>query len=301
MAADKTIEALIKTMEDAIENFQRQIPGIQKGLSDSLLTELKDLKLQDGKILNSPENLKLILNLKNKIERLIIGEGYKKEVQNFIEAFNTVGELQEQYFAAYNYKFKPSKTLQIIKEMSIDKTLNDLLGQGLQSNIVDAVQDVLIANVTAGGSYASMTQQLQNDILNSNAGEGSLQRYTKTITTDAINQYSAQYHETLAIDLNFDWGRYVGSNITTSREFCLLLTAKEWVHRSELPEIIKGHIDGHSCKLSSSTGLPLGMKAGTNVDNFKIMRGGWHCGHQWFWVPNAAVPTYIKARLDPAA
>jgi hypothetical protein len=139
---------------------------------------------------------------------------------------------------------------------------------------------------------------VRNHILTNDTGEGSLMRYTKQITTDAINQYSAQYHTLIAQDLQFNWGRYVGSNITTSREFCILLTKKQWVHKSELPLIIIGHIDGHDCKLSRTTGLPLGMIQDTNISNFQVLRGGYNCGHQFFWVPDSAVPESVKARFN---
>lgn len=297
MAADKTIQQLIQTMEDAVSSFQKSIPDIQQGLVDSLVTQLKDLQVQDGKILNSVQNLKLILNLKNKIENLIISEGYKDSVKQFIDAFNIVESLQLQYFSTFNQKFKPNKTLPIIKQMAVDATVNDLLGQGLQSNIVDAVTDIIKQNATSGGSYASLSDQLSKAIKGTQQTDGMLESYTKTITTDAINQYSAQYHEAIAADLSLNWGRYVGSNITTTREFCLYLTQKGWVHKSELPTIVHGDIDGHQCKLSKSTGLPLGMIPGTNADNFKIRRGGYNCGHQFFWVPNAAVPEDVKARI----
>lgn len=301
MAADKTIKALIKHMEDSIESFQKGVPGIQKGVLDSLVSQLKGLQTQDGKILNSVQNLKLINGIKNKLERLIISEGYKDNVKQYIDAFDTVASLQQQYFAEFNFKFKPTKTIPYIKEMAIDSTLNDLLGQGLQSNVVERLHSILQDNVTSGGSYVSLNDQLRSTIVGGDDTEGLLQRYSKTITTDAINQYSAQYHEALAMDLSLNWGRYVGSNLTTTREFCDRLTAKEWVHKSELPMIIEGVIDGHKCKLSKSTGLPLGMIPGTNADNFKIRRGGYNCGHQFFWVPDVTVPEDVRRRfIEPA-
>lgn len=296
MAVDKTVKAILDQIDSAINRFQKNIPGIQQGLFDTLLEQMKDLSVQGGKVLNSVQNLKLVMAIKNKLERLIVSEGYKEDVKDFIKAFDALDNLHTQYFAAFNQKFKPSKTLPLIKNAAVDKTLNDLLGQGLQSNVVDKIHDVLLQNITVGGSYASLTEQLRNSILTNETGEGVLERYSKTITTDAINQYSAQYHDTLAQDLNFNWGRYVGSNIKTTREFCDRLTAKEWVHRSELPDILKGHIDGHKCKLNKK-GLPLGMIPGTTVDNFKIRRGGYNCGHQFFWVPDSAVPENIKAKF----
>lgn len=300
MAADKTIKQLLDHVEKAIASFQKGVPVIQTGVLDSLQSQLKDLETREGKVLNSVQNLKLIAAIKNKLERLIISEGYKDNVKEFIKAFDTVDLLQNQYFAAFNKKFKPSKTLPIIKSQTIDTTLNGLLGQGLGVNIVDRIGGILKDSVTTGGSYASLTEQLREHIIKTET-EGSLERYTKTITTDAINQYSAQYHETIAQDLQFNWGRYVGSNITTTREFCDRLTAKEWVHRSELPAIVKGEIDGQTCKLSKSTGLPLGMIPGTDAANFKIRRGGYNCGHQFFWVPDSAVPENVKNNIGKAA
>lgn len=296
MAADKAIKDILQTIDKAIVDFQKGIPAIQSGVLDAVLLQLKDLETNNGRILNSVQNLKLMLRIKNNLERLIISEGYKKQVKEFIDTFNAVESLNQQYFAAFNQKFTPNKTLPIIREAAVGKTLNDLLGQGLQSNIVDPVGDILNQNITTGGSYNSLNEQLRNAILTNGTGEGGLERYTKTITTDALNQYSAQYHDVLAQDLKFNWGRYVGSNMRTTREFCEFLTKKQWVHRSELPRILEGIIDGHQCKVNKQK-LPLGMIPGTTVDNFKIRRGGYNCGHQFFWVPDNAVPENIKAML----
>lgn len=301
MAADKTARQLLEQIDKAVTGFQKGIPAIEAGVVETLLDLLKELDTQGGRLLNTVANLKRMLKIKYTLERLIINEGYKQDVQTFMEAFTVIESLHLEYFKQFNQKFTPSKTLPIIKELTVSKTLNDLIGQGLQNNIIDEVGDILQQNITSGGSYASLTKQLDQSIAGTKDQDGMLTRYTRTITTDAINQYSAQYHETIAADLNFDWGRYVGSNLTTTREFCELLTAKEWVHRSELPEIVKGHIDGHSCKLSKSTGLPLGMIPGTDASNFKVRRGGYNCGHQFFWTPSSAVPADIKARIPEAS
>ncbi len=162
-------------------------------------------------------------------------------------------QLQIDYFASFNVKFKPAKTLPLIQANAIDATVNSLLDSGIGVNVIDKVGDILRQNITGGGSYAEMNNQLRDHIMNTKSGEGSLIKYTKQITTDAINQFSGQYHDAIAQDLGLEWGRYVGSNLTTTREFCDLLTTKEWVHKSELTKIIAGKIDGKSCKLSNKT------------------------------------------------
>jgi hypothetical protein len=298
MAADKEIREVIKAMEKAINRFQGRVPKIQQGMFDALAEQLKDLSTKDGKVLNSIQNLKMIGNIRNKLERIVISPEYKSAVKEFMGAFETVSGLQQNYFTAFMEKFRPKATLKVLRNLSIDKTVNDLIGQGLQANVIDKVQNILRQNITVAGSYASLTEQMRNHILTSETGEGALERYSRTITTDAINQYSAQYHDAIAQDLKFNWGRYVGSNITTTRELCEYLTKKEWVHRDELPAILEGKVDGHQCKISKSTGLPLGMIPGTTVDNFKVLRGGYNCGHQFFWVPDSVVPDNIKNKKD---
>lgn len=295
---EQSIKAILSTIDDAIAKFQDAIPGIQKLVYEELQPIVKELQVKNGKLLNNVDNLKLIGTLQNKLEKIIISAEYKKSVQSFIDSFTTVSNLNNDYFSQFNKKYKPKNTLPIIKQLAVESTINDLVGQGLSSNIIAPIQKILQQNITTGGSYAKFQEQLQNHILQNETGEGSLQRYTKQITTDAINQYNAQYGETVAQDLQFNWGRYVGSNITTTREFCTLLTDKQWVHKSELPEIIKGHIDGTDCKLSKTTGLPLGMIPDTNADNFKVRRGGYNCGHQFFWVPDSAVPADVKMRFE---
>jgi hypothetical protein len=294
---DQSIEDILKTIDKAINKFQSAIPGIQRLVFEELQPLIKQIEIKDGKLLNNVNNLKLIGSLKNKLEKIILSPDYKKAVQNFLDSFTAVTNLQQDYFKQFNKDLKPKKTLPIIKQLAVESTINGLVGQGMSASVIDPIKKILTQNITTGGNYAKFQEQLRNHILTNDTGEGILERYTKQITTDSINQYNAQYHDAIAQDLQFNWGRYVGSNITTSREFCILLTKKQWVHKSELPEIIKGHIDNETCKLSKSTKLPLGMIPGTNPDNFKVVRGGYNCGHQFFWVPDSSVPANIKLKI----
>lgn len=292
------VNDILNTIADAVAGFQKGVPGTQQIIYEELLPIVKKLDVKNGKLLNNINNLKLIMGIKNKLQKIIVNNEYKKNVNDFIDAFHAVGDLNNQYFSSFNDKFKPTNTLPVIRQMAIEQTINDLVGQGLSSSVVDPIHSILKQNITTGGSYAQFTEELRNHILTNDTGDGSLEKYSKQITVDAIHQYNAQYQDTIAQDLQFKWGQYVGSLLTTSREFCVLLTEKRWVHISELPVIIAGNIDGKKCQVSKKTKLPLGMIEGTNAGNFKIRRGGYNCGHQFFWVPDSSVP---KALLDKFA
>ncbi len=297
----ETAEKILKTIQESIDKFQTRIPELQNLVYKELLPLLKELDVKNGNLLNNLNNLKALGDIKNKVERIIITGKYKEIVKDFIESFTQLSNLNNQYFWEFNNKYKPKNTLPIIKQLAVEATINSLIGQGMHQSVLEPVSKIINQNITTGGSYADFQEQIRKHITKTQEGEGFLEKYTKQITTDAINQYNAQYHEAVAADLRFNWGRYIGSNLTTTRQFCELLTYKEWVHRSELPEIIMGVIDGEELKLSRTTGLPLGMIPGTNSDNFKIRRGGYNCGHQFFWVPDSAVPEHVKRNLTKPA
>jgi hypothetical protein len=93
---------------------------------------------------------------------------------------------------------------------------------------------------------------------------------------------------------NPEWYMYVGSNLTTTREFCKRLTKKKYIHKSEIPTILSGDIDGHKCTINKKTGLPAGLIEGTTPENFEILRGGWNCGHSLIPVSTEAIPESIR-------
>jgi hypothetical protein len=73
------------------------------------------------------------------------------------------------------------------------------------------------------------------------------------------------------------------------------LCKKEYYHIEELPEILKGHIDGHTVPINPKTGVWAGGMKGTTVENFHVNAGGWECGHQDMGVSDEMVPENIRA------
>ncbi|MDO4813433.1 MAG: hypothetical protein Q3995_07960, partial [Eubacteriales bacterium] len=118
----------------------------------------------------------------------------------------------------------------------------------------------------------------------------------------SLSQFTGQNNKLLTDDLGVEWFMYVGSTMERTREFCQHMTAKKWVHVSEIPEILKGHIEYegevHKCKIYAKTKLPSGMIEGTNEDNFQVNVGGWNCRHQLVPVAAAAVPEEIRNKFE---
>jgi hypothetical protein len=299
---DKEIQAILEAIDKGIIDFQEAIPKIQERIYNKLLIFQKELSVQGETITNTVKNVKLLSSLKNELESIILDDtDYLEAVAKFAKVYDLVTQLNYKYFKAVETKFTPSKIMEEVKKQSVSLVLDGLTEAGLETNFINPVREIINTYVTTGGNYAKLSGELANYIkgYNSEAGpiDGSFVKFTKQITTDAINQYNAQVNEITSSDLGWEWYRYVGSNIKTTRTFCEALTKKEYYHRSELPQIIRGNfaefkeMDG---KIYDKTKLPQGMIDDTNTSNFQIYRGGYNCGHQAYPIPDYLVPQKVK-------
>lgn len=287
---------ILKTIDAAIEKFNKKIPAAQRRAFEGIADELKRLDTKNGKIKTTVANLKIIQSIKNKLVRLIVTPEYLKDVNEFVSSFNEITRLQNQYWQSVEKEFTPKVLLREIRKQAISDTIKNLTASGIGSTISEQIATILRTNITTGGSYAQLTEQLREKMLDTKT-EGALQKYAKQITTDSINQYNAQYTQSVSSDLGFDWFAYQGSDIVTTRPFCDAMTDLRYFHVTEIPRLLKADNlyyikDGVKTKVPiyDKTELPHGMIPGTNAANFQINRGGYNCGHQIRPVSERLVP-----------
>lgn len=299
-----TPSQLINQINDLVEksadNFNGKVPALQQRVLDEINILLKDLTLKNGRIQANIANLKIVGSIIRKLQKIIFDEGYKSEVSEYLKAFNRISSLQNQYFKALNERYKPTKMLEAIKVDSISSTLDGLTESGLKSNVLDPISKILKQNITTGGSYKELQETLRVNLTDDETGDGMMSKYLKTYTITSVSQYSRNYSQTASQGLNFKWFRYTGSNIKTTRCFCLAMTKKEFFHVSEIPSLLAGdfpEFQEHKCDIYSKTGLPDGMINGTNVSNFNTLAGGWNCQHGIYPVPDAFVPQELRDKF----
>jgi hypothetical protein len=288
------LDKLFRTIEAASSGFERKLPAIEQKLLEELLLLLKQFEVKNGKVLSNVANLNLMSRIKGKLEKLVLSKEYVKDVTDFVRSFSTIASLQEAYFTGASGGGKAKAYHAALQKAAVEQTVEGLTATGVRSNVLKPVSDILLTGITSGQSYAQMESSLRQALTDTKEGLGALSRYARTYTTDSVNQFSREYMAALTSDLGYEWYAYLGTNIETTREFCEHLSKKEYIHKSELPEILKGNIDGHQCRIYDKTGLPYGMKEGTTVDNFKVNCGGWNCGHQLVPVPEGSVPEAVR-------
>lgn len=299
-------EDILKRIDKSIRDFSKSIPGIQKDVLENILEELKKLDLRNGRIKPTVANIRLIGRIKNKLRGLILTDEYVESVKEFVKSFNDVTKLQNEYWKSIEKSFKPKTLLKEIRNQSIQDTVQKLTEAGIGVNIENQISDILRTNVTSGGSYRSLESQLRESLTDTDKSDGSLVKYTKQITTDSINQYSAQYTQTVSSDLGFEWFAYAGSDVKNTRPWCDAMSDIRYFHISQVPSLLKAEGLTYENKktgkreqvpIYQKTGLPHGMIEGTNAGNLFIRRGGFNCGHQIRPVSESLVPKDIKDKV----
>ncbi|MDR1595295.1 MAG: ADP-ribosyltransferase [Prevotellaceae bacterium] len=291
------IDRAIAIVEQAIKQFDGTLPALEAKVLNELLILAKQLKTDaKGNISTSVENLKLVNQIKSKLGNIIKSKSYIKEVADFGKAFDSLATYQDRYFSGIG-KLTKKGLLKEVRKSAMDGLVNGLVGAGLDQTLSRDIIDELKNAILAGENYGDLVTRLQN-IQSTPANAGLLAKHSKTYAHDAINDFMGQRNRIIGEDLGLKWFMYVGSNLTTTREFCEHLTKKKYIHESEIPTILSGDIDGHQCEIYAKTKLPRGLIDGTNPSNFSIYRGGWNCGHQLVPVAAEAVPPDIRAKIS---
>lgn len=290
-------DKLLKELSESVDKFNSSLNVIQSNVLAEVELLLKDIKISNGSIVQDVANLKKINQLKDRLSSVIISPEYTERVINFGKAFNTVERIQGEYFAELIEDYTAPELLGQIKKTAIEDTVAALTEEGINANITTRLGQILTDGVESGAKYTDLLKELKTFIEGDKEVLGAFEKYASTVTTDSINTFSATYNKIITDDLGMEWFTYAGSLVGDSREICEKLVAKKYIHKSELPEIVKGIINGKQIPIYKRTGLPYGMKAGTDANNFQTRRGGWRCNHLLLPVPEERVPVEIRSRV----
>ena len=293
---------IIDTLDNAADSFESIATKEQKKLFDEVLTLAKDLETDTlGKVKQTIGNLKRLTQIKAKLAALAKDKDWAAGIAKFAQYFGTLQKMQNEYYSQHfpeaTFSETAKKKNELMKQLAVQNTIEALMGDGLKANVTDKLNDILLRAVTTGAKYSDLQEELRAHLMGKDGGQGALVRYTTTYATTALSQYTGQHNKLLTDDLDTEWFMYTGSNKETTREFCEHLTAKKYIHRSEIPTILTGKIDDYQCAIYPKTGLPYGMIEGTTPENFQCNCGGWNCRHQLVPVADAVVPAHLRAKF----
>jgi hypothetical protein len=305
-----TPEQLIADLEDTIaeslDRFNGRLPKVEQDMYARILELSADLETdKGGRIKPSMKNIRLIGKIKEELTNTIFDGQYKKELANLIDTYDKVSTIQAQYFTSVAGRFTAPQIVKEVQKLAIESVTDQLGREAMGVNISAPIRAMLNQAITTGGTRKEFTEQARKFLLAEDGGKGSLTKYASLIATDSLNTYSRTYNSLITDDLGFVWFKYSGTLIDTSRDFCKeLIKASgrggclEYIHVSQISELLQGHICDVNVPIYDKTGLPEGMKPGTNTANFKTLAGGYNCDHQLTGLPTAMVPKRFRVKFE---
>lgn len=292
---------LISLLENSISTFNNQLPTFETSINSIVINLLNEMQVDvKGNIINNKGNLNNLARIKVQLEKSVLSDKWVNSVKELLCVFNVVEELQNEYYVSLDPEFRHTPLLRTITSRAVDACLQSLTESGLQCQVFSKINDLLKHYIISQKSFTSLVKSMQLFLNSTEDKTGLLSRYVSEIVTDALNQYSASYSQTVAQDLGFNWFIYTGGLHATSHDWCAKMVIKKYIHISEFPEVLKGHFTDGDIEINPKTKLPYGMFDETNIENLPIKRGGHKCTHQLIPVHEIIVPEHIKGRLNMA-
>jgi len=273
------IETLIL---DADARYAKTLQRFQNVLYDELALILKDLDLTNGYIQQTTANRRILTEAYNAIDTAYTSPTYSLAVSNYVAIVPKIDAANIAYFTSLESGFAPKKVYLKSIQKELITTVNQYVMQdGLQSQVIQPLNQILNQNINAGGSYSGFIDQVRTYVRGSSEVESKAMQYTRTFVKDTLFTYSRTYQQAVSADLGLTYYYYSGSLMDTSRPFCVERFDQYYSKK----------------EIESWAGLEWkGKKQGTTESSIFHFAGGWQCGHQIIPVSELIVPKEVKDR-----
>jgi len=267
---DKQLEIIkrIQTLQAQLEEgMNKRLPEIFKGLSDQVIELTNDLPLDPKK---RAANIRAIIGLKAQLTNVIVtNPEYVAEVGIVLEGFKDLKKLSDLYFSELIDGFNAKEVLyQEILKANVEITKDMLLGSGIRNNFANAIQETLLANASGTTNRTVLQKTLRQFIEGTPEEQAYLNRYVSQVTNDSIMNFSRQYNQTIAEDLNLQFGFYSGTAIKDTRSFCRARHGR-YFKKSEVENW-------------ANLGNWSGRAKGTTKSTIFTLLGGYNCRHDYY-------------------
>ena len=294
MSPQDNINDVIGLIHESTDKYIESIQGTQDAIWNKLSYLSGQLELDaDGNIKPIIANMKIMEKMRAAMKDTVSTKSYEKNVEQLNNKFPKIKGINDAYFVSLAQKFNPKNDIfQRQIKSAVKATSNSLLGAGVEANVIDPTIDILDNSISNGASWEEMVFQLETAIKGSKEKLGGLERYSKQIVTDSLNQYNANYTKMVSEKLGMEWYYYSGGIRSTSRPFCRGHYRK-YYHKKEVEDFGRGKdVDGTRLTKAEKEG----RVKGTNASNIFTYRGGYNCHHVYQPVLITVVPKKVIDR-----
>lgn len=263
--------------------YTNAIARVQKDLYNQLSVILKDLELDpDGYIKQNSANRKVMSKAEAKIQEVFSSSLYTAAVSNYVSTVPKVDVQNVKYFKSIDTTFSPKRQfLTNLQNETIATVERYVLRDGLQSQVVQPLIQILNQNINSGGQFSGFLQQVRDYVVGNDQVEGRALSYSRTYLRDSLFTYSRTYQQSVTNDLGLEWYLYQGGATDKSRDFCLERKGN-FYHQKEVEDWADLQWKG--------------KKQGTTSSSIFLFAGGWNCADSLIPVSIMIVPQIVIDR-----
>jgi len=280
VAERQTARNILKITEKAVKKFSAGTKKTQTNIMRKVSSFLRQLDLNGDNVRPSSANIKLLRTVRDELERIIVDKTYRARVEQFTRNFPRIKRQTDSLYKGIDRFNKNKNSFKDLLAFNIELTQASLTEAGIRNAVTEPIAKLLSEGVTSGMNIDDMEDALRINILGDPERLGGLERYTKQITRDALNQFSRNYNESISMDLGLEWYFYSGSIIEDTRSYCVERAGK-YFHKKEVEDVPSQWA---------------GMIPGTNSSSIFINAGGYNCRHLWMAVLIDVVPSDVIDR-----
>ena len=271
---EKLIDDIEKIIKATLSDVLKSVDSLSNGLTKEIEKLVnKKFSIKNGSISKTAENAKEIARIKIELEKYTAAGLFTKELKVFESAFKEIADkILSNYSSFASVDAKAMANL--IKEQSIELVKEQFIAEGIASEVIPELGNILRASVIQGQTIPQTMTAIQELI-----DSGLLPNAAKRITVDGLVTFSREYVGALTKDFDSEWYLYEGPLRATSRSFCESRAGKYW-RKKEVESWAK--LDWQ------------GKKPGTTKQTIFSLAGGYNCYHILFPVPEEAVPEKYK-------
>lgn len=285
------IRALLAYMDANVDKVTDISEKLQERIYQMLVREITLFDTIEGKL--SPQrDFKLrILDIENRIYRILEQKNYLETVTGFVDTFQTIEARTLKIHKTFNdldvaiTAVKPQR--QLLYQQALDG-----FTKSLATSYVEPAKYLLISQVTGGASIKDALEQLDlwnNDKMvtgkftNNASPAPSLTKYATQLARDSAYAVSRNTNNIIKDKYGLDAIAYVGGVVEDSRPVCeYLVSLKRDIKLSEIQELLDGNIPPEAMKFSpkpTKKAFLQGVIPGTDATNFCSRCGGYSCRH----------------------
>jgi hypothetical protein len=291
MPLEKLIQERIDRLESVPEKLITVIDKQEERLFKQILKDLDGLKIVDGKIEASKDNLAKINSILENLKRTLFGSDYLNAIKEFAGEIGSQAKLNNKILEQTIGTFEDSEMFKATVERSQVNALLLLDEGAVTNNLLQPIAQILTNSIVSNVSFQQAVATLRENMV----GEKSLLgRYSKTIIKDAFSISDRQYNQLISKENGIEFYRYDGGKLKTTRYFCCVRSNKIY-HYKEIsswgskPSLWnKGDATGCD-KLNGG-----GMNPDTNTSTIFSYLGGYNCQHILVPIATQYVPQSVK-------